>query len=261
MPRFAANISTMFREREFLDRIGAAADAGFEAVECQWPYDVPAPRIARELSRHGISMVLINAPAGNPNFGDMPSGDVGTAAIPGREIECRAGVDLALRYCQDLGCSQVHLLSGCPPAGHAAADCRSALIENVRYAADLFRPHDVQVLLEPINNIDVPGYFLSRAPDVLSVIEQAERENTGLQFDFYHACRMGDELQETLLKFREAIVHIQISGSPGRHEPDVGDIDYPPLFKAIDGMGYAGWVGCEYTPKAATLEGLGWLNR
>ncbi len=256
MPRFAANISTMFGEWNFPDRIEAAADAGFAAVECQWPYEFNARKLAQALSRHGISMVLINAPAG-----DMLSGDRGLAAIPGREAECRDGVEQALRYCRELGCSQVHLLSGCPPADISAADCRSALIENARYAAELFAPHNAQVLLEPINSYDLSGYFLSRVSEVVSIIEQIGRANVGLQFDVYHAYRMSDDPYEALPKYKDQIKHIQISGFPGRHEPDVGDIDYPPLFKAIDAMGYAGWVGCEYTPQTTTAEGLGWFSR
>lgn len=256
MPRFAANISTMFGEWDFPDRIRAAADAGFSAVECQWPYEFDAEKLAQALSRNSTPMVLINAPAG-----DVSSGDRGLAAMPGRQAECRDGIEQALRYCQELGCFQVHLLSGCPPAGQSADDCRSVLIENARYAADLFAPHNVQVLLEPINTHDLPGYFLNRVSEVVLIIEEIERANIGLQFDVYHAYRMGDDPYEALLKYQNKIDHIQISGFPGRHEPDVGEIDYPPLFEAIDVMGYAGWVGCEYIPQTTTAEGLGWFSR
>lgn len=246
----------MFGEWEFLDRVGAAADAGFTAVECQWPYEFNAGKLAKSLSRYDIPMVLVNAPAG-----DMTSGDRGLAAVSGREAECRDGVERALRYCQELGCLQVHLLSGCPPADQSVDACRSVLIENARYATDLFAPYDVQVLLEAINTHDLPGYFLGHVSAAVSIIEQVDRANIGLQFDLYHAYRMEEDICQTLSKYRDRIAHMQISGFPGRHEPDVGEIDYPPLFEAIDALGYAGWVGCEYAPQTTTDEGLGWFSR
>ncbi|NQV44051.1 MAG: TIM barrel protein [Rhodospirillales bacterium] len=253
MPRFAANISTMFGEWDFLDRIAAAADVGFNAVECQWPYDYDARKLSRALSRHGIPMVLINAPAGDGSLGE-----IGLAAIPGRETECREGIEHALRYCLDMGCHQVHMLSGRPDANHSLDDCRSALIDNTRYVADLFARHDINVLLEPINTLDVPGYLLNRAGEAVSLIRQIDRINVCLQFDLYHAYRMKDDPLDTLMAYREYISHMQISGFPGRHEPDEGEINYPSIFESIDAVDYVGWIGCEYTPRTKTVDGLGW---
>jgi len=243
----------MFGEWDFPDRIAAAADVGFNAVECQWPYDYDTRKLSCALSRHGLPMVMINAPAGDGSLGE-----VGLAAIPGREAECREGIDRALRYCLDVGCHQVHLLSGSPDANHSLEDCCSTLIDNTRYGADLFAQHDINVLLEPINTLDVPGYFLNRAGEAVSLIRQIDRINVGLQFDLYHAYRMKDDPLDTLMAYRDYISHMQISGFPGRHEPDEGEISYPSIFETIDVVGYAGWIGCEYTPRAGTVDGLGW---
>lgn len=255
MPKLAANISTMFGEWEFPDRIAAAADAGFSAVECQWPYEYKAEKIARELSRHGLNMVLVNAPAG-----DWASGDVGLAALPGRETACREGIGLALAYCLELGCPQVHLLSGRHSSEYSEGECRKTMITNARFAAELLEPHGIKILFEPINTFDIPYYFNNRTGDVVSLIEETDRQNVGLQYDLYHAYRMGEDLYAALHQHNEIITHIQISGSPGRHEPDVGGIDYPPLLQVLDDMEYDGWVGCEYKPLNGTIEGLGWAS-
>jgi len=243
----------MFREWSFCDRIGAAADAGFTAVECQWPYEVSASKLSQALYRYDIPMVLINAPVGSDAVGAF-----GIASIPGRETECREGIALALQYSKELRCDQVHLLSGCAPSHHGTEACRSALIENARYAADIFKPQGTKVLLEPINTCDVPGYFLNRTSGAISVIEAVNRENIGLQLDIYHSHRMDDDPRSALMNHGSTIAHVQISGFPGRHEPDEGEIDYPPLFELIDASEFRGWIGCEYVPKTGTVEGLKW---
>lgn len=255
MPRLAANISTMFREWAFVDRIQAAADVGFQAVECQFPYDETAGDLTNALKDAGIPMVLLNTPGGGEK-----TGGVGLGALPDQISACRDGIRQALDYCSALNCTQVHLMAGIRPEDAPEEDCLAVLIENSRYAADLFAPHGVQVLLEPINNHDIPGYSLNRIETAVSLIDEIDRVNVGLQFDVYHTVRMGDEPAALLMQHREQIHHIQVSGSPGRHEPDVGEIDYPPLFAAMDQMGYAGWVGCEYTPQRGTLAGLEWAQ-
>jgi len=244
----------MFQEWEFLDRVKAAADAGFRAVECQFPYESDPDSLATVLSAANIPMVLINTPGGG-----VETGSVGLAAIPGQERACHAGIELALTYCRAVGCDQVHLMAGIV-AGKSHDDCRKTFVANACHAADVFAPHGVRVLLEPINTIDKPGYFLARNAEAVSVLTEIRRANAGLQFDFYHAVRMGEEPAECLSKYAPWISHVQISGCPGRHEPDVGEIDYPLLFEAMDKMKYAGWVGCEYTPASSTLQGLGWAR-
>ncbi len=253
MPNLAANLSTMFGEWSFLDRIGAAADAGFAAVECQFPYEEPSDKIAARLSRCNLEMILINTPASNED-------GMGLIAVPGRQEDCRAGLQKALEYCRELDVNLVHVMSGCPSFEHSTDACRRVLKENVRYAADLFAPYGITALLEPINTFDVPGYYLSRSIDAVALLDDVGRENVALQFDLYHAYRMGESLEESLRTFSDNIAHIQISGHPGRHEPDIGEIDYPPLLELIDVIGYDGWVGCEYKPKSGTLEGLGWAR-
>lgn len=255
MPQLAANISTMFREWAFVDRIQAAADVGFQAVECQFPYDHTVDDLANALHDAGLSIVLLNTPGGGEETGGL-----GLGAVPDQVSACRDGIQQALDYCRALNCRQVHLMAGIRSDDILEADSLAVLVENTRYAADLFAPHNIQVLLEPINNHDISGYSLNRIETAVVLIGDIGRENVGLQFDVYHTVRMGDDPGSLLLQYREQIRHIQISGCPGRHEPDVGDIDYPPLFATMDEMGYAGWVGCEYTPQRGTLAGLDWAH-
>jgi len=256
MPRFAANISTMFTERPFVERIEAAADAGFKAVECQFPYEASAGELEARLDRAGLDMVLLNTPAG-----DFAAGERGLAGLPGREAEFRAGLDRALEYASRLGCPQIHVMAGVRPEGVAREECRGTYKANLRIAADACGRAGKTAVIEPINTRDIPGYLLNTPAEAAAIIEELGAGDLKLQFDFYHVQIMRGDLARGFERHLPIIGHVQIAGVPERHEPDVGEINYPYLFELIDRLGYAGWVGCEYFPAARTEDGLGWAYR
>jgi len=256
MPRFAANISTMFTERSFAERIQAAADAGFEAVECQFPYEIEAGEVEARLDRAGVDLVLLNTPAG-----DFAAGERGLAGLPGREAEFRAGLDRALEYASRLGCPQIHVMAGVKPEGIAREACLEVYRANLRIAADACGRAGKHAVIEPINSRDIPGYLLNLPAEAAAIIAEVGADGLRLQFDFYHAQIMTGDLARSFERHLPVIGHVQIAGVPERHEPDVGEINYPYLFELMDRLGYAGWVGCEYFPAAGTEEGLGWAFR
>jgi hydroxypyruvate isomerase len=250
MPRFAANLSFMFPEVAFLDRFAAARSAGFKAVEFAFAYDFPAGEVAAAAAAANVDVVLMNLPPG-----DWSAGERGLTALAGREGEFRAGLENAMAYAEACGCRQLHAMAG------AGADCRdSVYIANLRYAAGLLASSDMRLLIEPINNRDMPGYFLTLPDQARAVIERVEAPNLFLQLDLYHCQVMRGDLA-TQFEFHFPLIrHIQIAGNPGRHEPDLGEIAYPFLFGLIDRLGYEGWIGCEYRPAGETRAGLGWLK-
>lgn len=255
MPRFSANLSMLFQEYGFLDRFDAAARAGFEAVEYVSPYEYPADEIAARLRRAGLRQVLFNLPVG-----DWAAGERGIAALPDRIGEFRLGVDRAAGYAQALGCRQVNCLAGISPAGARRADLEAVFIENLRYAAKRLGEAGIRLLIEPINDkVDMPGFFLTRSGQALDIIDKVGAPNLFLQYDIYHMQIMEGDIARTIEANLARIAHIQFAGHPGRHEPYVGEIDYPFLFGHLDRIGYAGWVGAEYRPHGRTEDGLGWL--
>lgn len=250
MPRFAANLSFLFTELPFLDRFEAAAKAGFEGVEFMFPYATPAEEIRARLDANGLSLVLFNLPPGH-----WDKGERGFAALPGREDEFASAVDLALTYAEALGCPRLHVMAGL--VDHGAT--REAYVANLRTAAAWAAGQGVDVLIEPINTRDMPGYFLARAEDAAAVIEDVGAPNLGLQFDFYHRHLMQGDVEAALEKFGRLARHFQCADPPDRGEPGgSGELDYAALFRAVDAMGYRGWIGCEYKPRAGTEAGLGW---
>ncbi|MGE0213071.1 MAG: 2-oxo-tetronate isomerase [Parvibaculaceae bacterium] len=251
MPRFAANLSMLFTEHAFLDRFRAAADAGFTAVECQFPYAHPPHAVARALADADQTMVLHNLPPG-----DWSRGERGLAAVPGREAEFRQAVEAGIRYAQALGCRQVNCLSGVAE-GPAARAC---LIENLKYTADALGEAGIRCLTEPINPIDMPGFLLTGMEQGAEIVREIASPNLFLQYDLYHRQRMVGGLLEAFERFRPLIAHIQLADAPGRHEPGTGEIDFACVLRALDDKGYAGYVGLEYVPQRGTLEGLGWLK-
>lgn len=253
MPRFAANLSMMFTEVPFLDRFALAREAGFDAVEFLFPYAYPAGDIAERLRRHQLQLVLFNLPPG-----DWDAGDRGMACDPARVDEFRAGVPVALDYAVALGVGQLHCMAGKPPAALPRDTARATYVDNLRYAADLARPCGIDLLIEPINHFDMPGYFLSRSAQALEIIAEADRPNLFLQYDIYHMQRMEGELSNTIRANLPLIKHMQIADTPGRHEPGTGEINYRHLFALIDALGYTGWLGCEYLPAGDTRAGLAW---
>lgn len=255
MPRFAANLSLLFTEVDFIDRFAAAARAGFRAVECQFPYAEPADRIAEKLRENGLEMVLHNLSAG-----DWAAGERGIACHPGRVDEFRAGVTQAIDYATTLGCPQLNCLAGIAPTGVPDVVLRDTLITNLRYAASELKAANLRLLVEPINTFDIPGFYVSRTDQALALIDAVGADNLFLQYDVYHAQRMEGELGNTLARHLPQIAHIQVADNPGRHEPGSGEINYPWLLRHLDAIGYAGWVGCEYTPATTTEAGLGWRH-
>jgi len=252
MPHFAANLSMMFNEVEFLDRFEAAARAGFKGVEFLFPYDYPPETIANRLERHGLTLALFNLPPG-----DWSKGERGFAATPGREAQFRAAVETAIPYAKAARCRTIHAMAGLWPEGRDKREGEATYIDNLRWAADRLAPEGITAIIEPINTRDIPGYYLNTTTQAMPIIEQVGRPNLKLQLDLYHVQIMQGDLAPKIRDLAGHYPHVQIAGTPGRHEPDVGEINYPYLFDLFDELGYAGWIGCEYRPKGDTVAGLG----
>ena len=263
MPRFAANLSLLYNDLPFLDRFGAAASDGFRGVECLFPYAWPAAEIAHRLRENGLQQVLFNAPPG-----DWEAGERGMACHPGREDEFQQGMAQALEYARALQCPRIHVVAGIVPPGADAAQVHATYIGNMRQAAAQAASHGIQLLLEPINARDMPGFFVQRQAQAHALVSEINAPNVRVQMDLYH-CQIAEG--DVATKIRQyvptgRVAHIQIAGVPERHEPDVGEVNYPYLFDLLDRLGYDGWVGCEYRPARgaaphATRDGLGWLQR
>jgi hydroxypyruvate isomerase len=256
VPKFAANLSFIFQEVEFLDRFAAAAACGFKGVEYLSPYEHPPEVIAEQLSRHGLEQALFNMPPG-----DWAAGERGIGALPGREEEFRDGVETALTYAKATNCRLVHAMAGLVPEGSDRAAAQRAYVANLRHAAEHLAPESVTVVIEPINNRDIPGYYLNTTTQAMQVIDAVGHANLKLQLDLYHVQIMEGDLAHRIRALAGHYPHVQIAGNPGRHEPDVGEINYPFLFDLFDEIGYAGWIGCEYRPRGETKAGLGWAKR
>lgn len=254
MPRFAANLSLMFREVDFMARFARAARAGFEGVEYLFPYEYRPAEIARALAANDLRQVLFNAPPG-----DWAAGERGLAARPGRQIEFRRSIDTALRYVEPLACPQVHVMAGNVAEPGDRETMHAIFLDNLAYAARRFADYGVTLLIEPINTRDMPAYFLTGQAQAQAIVAAIDAPNVAVQMDFYHAQIMDGDVWRTFVAGRERIAHIQIAGVPERHEPDDGELNYPWLFERLDAVGYGGWIGCEYVPRAATEDGLGWF--
>jgi len=255
MPRFAANLSTMFGELPFLERFAAARAAGFAAVEMQEPYDTPADRVKAALDAEGLEIVLTNVPGGN-----KAAGDSGLAALPGRERDFAVTMETALAYAAVTGCPRLHVMSGNLPGGASINDCEDVLVSNLKMCARQAAAQGVTLLIEPINTRDAPAYILNRQSQARRIVEAVAEPNVRIQFDFYHCQIMEGDLTGHFTDQLPLIGHVQVSDNPGRHEPGTGEINYPYIFKLIDQSGYDGWVGAEYRPKGETVKGLGWFE-
>ncbi|MCC7097991.1 MAG: hydroxypyruvate isomerase [Rubrivivax sp.] len=259
MPRFAANLSTLFTEVPFLDRFALAREAGFEAVEVQFPYAWAAAEIRERLAAAHLQLVLHNLPAG-----DWSAGERGIACLPDRRDDFRAGVQQGIDYALALGAPQLNALAGVTPSGAdeaAEAEMHATMVDNLRFAAAACAKAGIELLVEAINTHDVPGSRLSRSAQALALIDEVGASNLRLQYDVYHMQRMEGELAATLQRALPRIGHVQVADNPGRHEPGSGEINFPFLFSWLDRIGYAGWVGCEYVPAAGTRAGLAWRER
>lgn len=254
MVRFAANISTMYGEFEFLDRYAAAAADGFAAVECQFPYEFTASDVRERLTASGLQHVLLNAPPGN-----WAAGDRGLASLPERVAEFRAEFAQAHEYAKALDCPRIHVMAGITPPHGSRDEAAGVYVENLAWAC---AQTDRLVLIEPINARDMPGYFLSRLDDAYAIVAQVGAPNLAVQLDLYH-CQIteGDLTQRLRSDIPGGSVgHIQIASVPDRAEPDSGEVDYGWVLGVLDEIGYDGWVGLEYSPRAGTRDGLGWLR-
>jgi hydroxypyruvate isomerase len=254
MPRIAANLGYLFTERPFIERFGAAAAAGFKAVELQFPYDTAPSAVKAELERHKLTVLGINTPPGK-----MVAGEFGLAAIPGRESDFAALFQQALDYIVAIGGCQIHCLAGAvPPEQRPAAE--TVMIRNLANAADRAAAKNITLLIEPINPRDRPDYFLTRAEHAAHIIDKVERDNVRVQFDFYHAQIVGGDLVRRFEKHLPYVGHVQVAAVPSRHEPDEGEVNYSTIFSTLDRLGYEGFVGAEYRPRGRTEEGLGWAR-
>ena len=254
MPRFAANLGYLFTDRPLLERIDAAAAAGFKAIELQFPYDVPATAVRAAIEKNRLTILGLNTPPGGRE------GEFGLAAVPGREKDWQALFTRALDYASAIGASAIHCLAGkVAPEQRPAAD--RVFIDNIARAADLAAAAKVTLLIEPINGRDRPNYFLNHVEHAADIIAKVAKPNVRVQFDFYHVQIVGGDLIHRLEKFLPVVGHLQCAAVPTRHEPDEGEINYPAVFEAVDKLGYQGWIGAEYRPRARTEEGLGWARK
>jgi len=256
MPQFAANLTMMFNEVPFLERFERAARAGFDAVEFLFPYAFPAAELRDRLRGNGLKLVLHNLPPG-----DWDGGERGIGCHPGRGAEFRAGVARGIEYAQALGAPQLNCLAGKAPAGAADDELRRTYVHNLKYAAAEFRQAGLKLLIEPINNYDIPGFYLNRTAQAVGILDDVGADNAFVQYDIYHAQRTEGELAATMSRYLARIAHMQLADNPGRNEPGSGEIHYPFLFAHLDRIGYKGWIGCEYKPAGTTEAGLGWLAR
>lgn len=251
MPRIAANLGHMFTEYPLIERFGAAAAAGFAAVELQFPYDVDPAAVKAEIARLCLTQLGVNTPR---------TPESGLAALPGRERDFEAIFRRALDYVVAIGGRSIHCMAGVVPVNERPAAER-VFIANLARAAAAAEAAGIFLLIEPINPRDVPDFFLTRVEHAADIVEKVGAANLRIQFDFYHAQIVGGDLIRRFEKFQPLIGHVQIAGVPERHEPDEGEVNYPAILAALDGLGYQGFVACEYRPRGRTEDGLGWLKR
>jgi hydroxypyruvate isomerase len=255
MPKLCANLSLLYTELDFMDRFAAAAKSGFKGVEYLFPYAYPKDQLAEALARNKLVQVLHNMPAG-----DWTKGDRGMACQPDRVGEFQEGVGKAIEYATALGCKQVNCLAGLAPQGVAPEKLRATFVANLKFAAEKTKAAGIRLVTEPVNNRDVPGFYLNRSQQALDIMDEVGSDNLWLQYDIYHMQIMEGNLARTIETNLARINHMQLADNPGRHEPGTGEINYPFLFGWVDRIGYPGWIGCEYNPQAGTVPGLGWAK-
>ena len=255
MPKLAANLTMMYNEHPFPERFAAAARDGFRGVEYLFPYEHPAIELRSLLEASGLEQVLFNAPPG-----DWQKGERGLASLPGREDEFRRSIDKALEYAGVLGNRRVHVMAGLIAPGEDRARHREVYVRNLAHAAAQAAPAGITVVIEPINTRDIPGFFLNRQDEAHAIRTEVGAPNLRVQMDLYHCQIVEGDLAMKMRQYIAGVGHIQIAGVPQRHEPDVGELNYPYLLALLDELAYDGWVGCEYRPRAATSAGLGWAR-
>ena len=275
MPKFAANLSMMYPELPFLDRFEAAAKDGFKAVEFLFPYEWNKEELAARLRGNGLQQVLFNMPPGGTGRAGIAAaweaGSRGTTCLPGREAEFRSGLALALEYAQALDCPRIHAMAGLMPAGQEREALQPTYVNNLHWAAAEAAKAGKDILIEPINTRDIPRFFLNRQDHAHEIIREVGAPNLKVQMDLYHCQIVEGDVASKIRQYLPTgrVGHFQIAGVPERHEPDIGEVNYPYLFGVIDEVsndcGWDGWIGCEYRPKrggqaGGTSAGLGWLR-
>ena len=255
MLKFAANITSLFKELEYLERFSAAANAGFKAIESGFPYQAEASRQKELLEANQLEMILINTPPGDPEKGDR-----GLASVPGREKEFQENIALALEYAALLNCGKIHVMAGVLQKESLAPQHEEVFLQNISFAGREAARQNCMLMIEPINTFDMPGYFMNTPEQAVSFLEKVDLPNVRLQFDVYHCQMMRGHLEYQIRTYFQSIEHIQISAVPHRTEPDQGEINYPHIFSLLEELEYPGWVGCEYNPRGDTLQGLSWLE-
>lgn len=255
MPRFAANLSFLFPEEPFLDRFAAAAEQGFQAVEFMFPYDHSAAAVAAAMRDAGLEVALFNAPPG-----DWAAGERGLASLPDRRQDFRASMSRAFDYAQALRCRQIHVVAGLQPAKADRRAMEACYMDNLAWAAQQAGQAGITLMIEPINQRDIPGFFLSDFDFAEKVIREVNAPNLRLQFDVYHAQIIHGDLARRIERQMPVIGHVQIANPPDRREPGNGEINYDYIFQRLDALGYAGWIGCEYRPAGSTADSLGWIR-
>ncbi|MDH3281125.1 MAG: hydroxypyruvate isomerase [Gammaproteobacteria bacterium] len=255
MPHFAANLTMLYTEIDFLSRFGAAAKAGFKGVEYLFPYAFDEAELRDRLDKHGLVQVLHNLPAG-----DWDAGERGIACHPDRVGEFQDGVALAIEYATELGCTQLNCLAGIVPPSANRERVDQTFIDNLKFAAQELKQAGIRLLTEPINTRDIPGFYLTHTRQAIEIIDVVATDNLFLQYDIYHMQIMEGDLAHTIEAYLDRIAHMQLADNPGRHEPGSGEINYPFLFRFVDDLQYPGWIGCEYKPDTTTDAGLTWLD-
>jgi len=255
MLRFSANLTMMFNEVDFLERFARAARAGFKGVECQFPYEWGKEQLAEYLDKYNLEQVLHNLPAGN-----WSAGERGIACLPERVGEFQEGVGLAIGYAKALKCPCLNCIVGVTPTEVPAEKVHQTLVDNLRFAATALEREGIRLLVEPLSDQAIPGFYLVHTRDALQLLKEVGHANLWLQYDIYHMQIMEGNLTRTILDNLAHIAHIQLADNPGRHEPGTGEINFANLLRFIDEAGYNGWIGCEYKPAGVTEDGLGWIK-
>jgi hydroxypyruvate isomerase len=255
MPRFSANLSFLFQDLPFYDRLDAAAANGFRGVEYMSPYDYEVAEIKRRLKAHGLTQVLFNLPVG-----DFAKGERGFASDPERVDEFREGVDDAVDIARELDCKRVNLLVGIAIPGRDGAYARATMVKNARYAARALGEIGVTLVVEPLNRIETPGFLIGTSAEALALIAETGAPNFKLQYDIYHAQRVEGNIIATIRAHAAQFGHVQLADSPGRNEPGTGELAYERILPALDAAGYDGWVGLEYKPSRPVPDTFDWLD-
>ena len=256
MVKFAANLSMLFNEFDFLERFDLASQTGFKGVEYLFPYDYEEKVLSEILEENNLVQVLHNLPSG-----DWENGERGIACMPDRVDEFKSGVEDAIRYAKALNCDQLNCLAGIRPNEVPDKLLRETFVANLRFAASLLGEEGIKLCIEPINTIDIPGFYLTDTDQSKSIMAEVKSDNLMLQYDVYHMQIMEGDLSRTIESNIDIVGHVQIADNPGRNEPGTGEINYPHIFSLLDKVGYTGWVGCEYFPSTTTEASLDWARK